>query len=81
MAFQSCLWPAVASIEPMQSVETQDICTTIRNSTDSSPSLFVPEVAYDLIVKPQIKLLKAPSLWCVELVKICHNCTTSVPSC
>jgi dynamin 1-like protein len=43
--------------------------------------MFVPEVAFDLLVKPQIKLLEPPSLRCVELVyeelmKICHNCTT-----
>jgi hypothetical protein len=31
------------------------------------PSLFVPEVAFDLLVKPQIKLLEPPSLRCVEL--------------
>lgn len=39
--------------------------------------------AFDLLVKPQIKLLEAPSLRCVELVyeelvKICHNCTSPV---
>ena len=59
------------------------IRTAIRNSTGPRPSLFVPEVAFDLLVKPQIKLLEAPSLRCVELVyeelvKICHNCTSVV---
>ena len=43
----------------------------------------MPEIAFDLLVKPQIKLLEAPSLRCVELVyeelvKICHNCTSAV---
>ena len=41
----------------------------------------MPEAAFDLLIKPQIKLLEAPSLRCVELVyeelvKICHNCTS-----
>jgi dynamin 1-like protein len=41
--------------------------------------LFVPELAFDLLVKPQIKLLEIPSQRCVELVyeeliKICHTC-------
>ena len=41
--------------------------------------MFVPELAFDLLVKPQIKLLLDPSQRCVELVyeelmKICHNC-------
>ncbi|KAF8270706.1 Dynamin central region-domain-containing protein [Lactarius quietus] len=62
--------------------DNQDIRTAIRNSTGPRPSLFVPEVAFDLLVKPQIKLLEAPSLRCVELVyeelvKICHNCTST----
>lgn len=43
------------------------------------PSLFVPEMAFDLLVKPQIKLLDVPAQRCVELVyeeliKICHTC-------
>ncbi|KAL0056618.1 Dynamin-related GTPase protein [Marasmius tenuissimus] len=44
------------------------------------PSLFIPKVAFELLVKPQITLLEKPSLRCVELVyeklvKICHNRT------
>ncbi|KAI9510555.1 dynamin protein dnm1 [Russula earlei] len=82
--FNDVFGHALASIEPTQSLENQDIRTAIRNSTGPRPSLFVPEVAFDLLVKPQIKLLEAPSLRCVELVyeelvKICHNCTSAVP--
>ncbi|CAG8546416.1 11428_t:CDS:10 [Acaulospora colombiana] len=60
-------------------LSVQDIRTAIRNSTGPRPSLFVPEIAFDLLVKPQIRLLESPSLRCVELVyeelmKICHNC-------
>jgi dynamin 1-like protein len=81
--FNDVFGHALASIEPTQSLENQDIRTAIRNSTGPRPSLFVPEVAFDLLVKPQIKLLEAPSLRCVELVyeelvKICHNCTSAV---
>jgi dynamin 1-like protein len=81
--FNDVFGHALASIEPTQSLENQDIRTAIRNSTGPRPSLFVPEVAFDLLVKPQIKLLEAPSLRCVELVyeelvKLCHNCTSAV---
>ncbi len=83
--FNDVFGNALANIDPTQSLENQDIRTAIRNSTGPRPSLFVPEVAFDLLVKPQIKLLEAPSLRCVELVyeelvKICHNCTSSVRS-
>ena len=69
--------------EGFYTTRTDFIRTAIRNSTGPRPSLFVPEVAFDLLVKPQIKLLEAPSLRCVELVyeelvKICHNCTSVV---
>ncbi|KAF8515920.1 Dynamin central region-domain-containing protein [Gautieria morchelliformis] len=79
--FNDVFGNALNSIDSTHNLDTQDIRTAIRNSTGPRPSLFVPEVAFDLLVKPQIKLLEAPSLRCVEmvyeeLVKICHNCTS-----
>ena len=81
--FNDVFGNALNSIDSTHNLDTQDIRTAIRNSTGPRPSLFVPEVAFDLLVKPQIKLLEAPSLRCVEmvyeeLVKICHNCTSQV---
>jgi dynamin 1-like protein len=80
--FNDIFGHALASIDSTQNLDNQDIRTAIRNSTGPRPSLFVPEIAFDLLVKPQIKLLEAPSLRCVELVyeelvKICHNCTSN----
>ncbi|KAJ7746740.1 Dynamin central region-domain-containing protein [Mycena maculata] len=80
--FNDIFGQALDSIDSTQNLENQDIRTAIRNSTGPRPSLFVPEIAFDLLVKPQIKLLEAPSLRCVELVyeelvKICHNCTST----
>lgn len=79
--FNDVFGHALASIDSTSNLDNQDIRTAIRNSTGPRPSLFVPEAAFDLLVKPQIKLLEAPSLRCVELVyeelvKICHNCTS-----
>ena len=70
---------SLESINPTANLSTADIRTAIRNSTGPRPSLFVPELAFDLLVKPQIYLLLEPSQRCVELVyeelmKICHNC-------
>ena len=81
--FNDVFGHALASIDATHNLDNQDIRTAIRNSTGPRPSLFVPEIAFDLLVKPQIKLLEAPSLRCVELVyeelvKICHNCTSAV---
>ncbi|EKM50730.1 uncharacterized protein PHACADRAFT_130199 [Phanerochaete carnosa HHB-10118-sp] len=80
--FNDVFGQALSSINGTHNLDNQDIRTAIRNSTGPRPSLFVPEIAFDLLVKPQIKLLEAPSLRCVELVyeelvKICHNCTSA----
>ncbi len=82
--FNDIFGHALSSIEPTHNLDDQDIRTAIpATRRDHGRVLFVPEVAFDLLVKPQIKLLEAPSLRCVELVyeelvKICHNCTSVV---
>lgn len=77
--FNSVFGHALDSIRPCANLTDGDIRTAIRNSTGPKCSLFVPEQAFDLLVRPQIKLLEAPSLRCVdlayeELSKICHTC-------
>ncbi|KAG0044773.1 Dynamin- GTPase protein [Gryganskiella cystojenkinii] len=77
--FNNVFGAALDSVNPCENLTVHDIRTAIRNSTGPRPSLFVPEIAFDLLVKPQIKLLESPSLRCVELayeelVKICHSC-------
>ncbi|KAF2707934.1 hypothetical protein K504DRAFT_447007 [Pleomassaria siparia CBS 279.74] len=77
--FNSVFGNSLELVDPTQNLSVIDIRTAIRNSTGPRPSLFVPELAFDLLVKPQIKLLEVPSQRCVELVyeeliKICHTC-------
>lgn len=81
--FNNVFGQALDTIAPCSNLSNHDIRTAIRNSTGPRPSLFVPEIAFDLLIKPQIKLLEPPSLKCVELVyeelmKICHNCGSKV---
>ncbi|PLW21487.1 hypothetical protein PCANC_04992 [Puccinia coronata f. sp. avenae] len=80
--FNEVFGQALQSLNPMENLNNMDIRTSIRNSTGTRSSLFIPEAAFDLLIKPQIKLLEPPGLRCVELVyeelmKICHNCTNS----
>jgi dynamin 1-like protein len=77
--FNSVFGNSLEQVDPTNNLSVLDIRTAIRNSTGPRPSLFVPELAFDLLVKPQIKLLEIPSQRCVELVyeeliKICHTC-------
>lgn len=81
--FNSVFGNSLETIDPTTNLSVSDIRTAIRNSTGPRPSLFVPELAFDLLVKPQIKLLEVPSQRCVELVyeeliKICHTCGSNV---
>ncbi|KAI7900160.1 Dynamin central region-domain-containing protein [Cokeromyces recurvatus] len=79
--FNNVFGQALDAIPACSNLTNHDIRTAIRNSTGPRPSLFVPELAFDLLVRPQIKLLETPSLRCVELVyeelmKVCHNSDT-----
>lgn len=76
--FNEVFGSLLALLNPTQNLAVKDIRTAIRNSLGPRPSLFVPELAFDLLVKPQIKLLEEPSRRCVELVyeelmKIVHS--------
>ncbi|KAG0243416.1 vacuolar protein sorting-associated protein 1 [Mortierella sp. GBA43] len=58
----------VKSIDPFDQVKDVDIRTILYNSSGSSPALFVGTIAFEVIIKQQIKRLEDPSLRCVNLV-------------
>lgn len=77
--FDQVFGGALTTIDPIHNLTVSDIRTAIRNSTGPRAALFVPEQAFDLLIKPQIQLLEPASQRCVQLVyeelmKICHNC-------
>ena len=59
---------ALKAIEPLEGLTRSDILHAISNAMGPRPALFVSEIAFELLVKKQIKLLLTPSLQCVELV-------------
>ncbi|KAI9267439.1 Dynamin central region-domain-containing protein [Sporodiniella umbellata] len=77
--FRAVFKNALDEIQPCADLTNDDIRTAMRNSTGPKGSLFVPELAFDLLVRPQIRMLEAPSLRCVrlayeELATICQTC-------
>ncbi|KAJ8006510.1 hypothetical protein DPEC_G00107990 [Dallia pectoralis] len=66
--FHETFGRTLESVDPLGGLNTMDILTAIRNATGPRPSLFVPEVSFELLVKKQVKRLEEPSLRCVELV-------------
>uniref|UniRef100_A0A3Q2WDB1 Dynamin-1-like protein n=1 Tax=Haplochromis burtoni TaxID=8153 RepID=A0A3Q2WDB1_HAPBU len=84
--FHETFGRTLESVDPLGGLSTIDILTAIRNATGPRPSLFVPEVSFELLVKKQVKRLEEPSLRCVELVheemqriiQHCSNYSTQV---
>ena len=58
----------MAGIDPFEYLTEQDIQTAIKNASAMSPSLFVPEGAFEVLVRQQISRLLEPSLDCAQLV-------------
>ncbi|CAI9737438.1 dynamin-1-like protein isoform X2 [Octopus vulgaris] len=79
--FHETFGRTLESVDPLGGLTTLDVLTAIRNATGPRPSLFVPEISFELLVKRQIRRLEEPSLRCVELVheemqRIIQHCGT-----
>ncbi|KAL1140227.1 hypothetical protein AAG570_000159 [Ranatra chinensis] len=67
------------NVDPLVGFNRVAIMTAMRNAAGAKPTLFVPEICFELLVKKQIKKLESPSMRCVELVyeemeRIIENC-------
>lgn len=81
--FHQTFAEALKIIEPLEGLSRSDILHAISNAMGPRPALFVPENAFEILVKKQIRLLLAPSLQCVELVyeelqRIIQYCLSSI---
>lgn len=66
--FHETFGRTLEGVDPLGGLSTRDVLTAIRNATGPRPSLFVPEISFELLVKRQVRRLEEPSLRCVELV-------------
>lgn len=55
-------------LDPFEGLDDEDIRTAIANANGTRPSLFVPEISFDLLVRRQIARLEQPALQCVDFV-------------
>lgn len=62
--FSKCL----KSLDPFDGLDDDDIRTAIANANGTRPALFVPEIAFDLLVRRQIARLEQPGLQCLDMV-------------
>lgn len=66
--FHQTFSKALNNIKPLEGLNRTDVLHAISNAMGPRPALFVSEMAFELLVKKQIRLLLQPSLQCVELV-------------
>ncbi|CAH1784568.1 unnamed protein product [Owenia fusiformis] len=79
--FHETFGRTLENVDPLGGLTQLDILTAIRNATGPRPALFVPEIAFELLVKRQIRRLEEPSIRCIELVheemqRIIQHCGT-----
>ena len=59
---------SLMSVAPFDGLTDEEIRTTITNANGTRPSLFVPEMSFDILVRRQISRLEQPGIQCVDLV-------------
>lgn len=75
--------PILSKMDACENLQEHDIRTAIRNAKGPRTSLFIPEAAFEMLVKKQVKMLEDPSLNCVdqvfeELKSIVDHCEKSL---
>jgi dynamin 1-like protein len=66
--FQEIFRKEITNIDPFDNLSDEDIRTAIKNSNGLKPSLFIPEAAFEVLIKQQINRFTTPSLMCVKKV-------------
>lgn len=77
--FSTVFEQRLSDLNPLSQLSMEDVRVAIRNSAGPRASLFVPEHAFDILIKPLIALFLAPAQQCVQLVyeelaKVSHSC-------
>ena len=66
--FSQIFIKSVNRLNPFEFLTDTDIRTAIRNANGLRKSLFLPEAAFETLLKSQILRLKLPSLECAHLI-------------
>lgn len=66
--FSNTLYNALDSLHPLKTLTDDDIRTCVKNASALTPSLFVEEKAFHILMRQQIARLQEPALQCAEQV-------------
>lgn len=66
--FSEIFAASLAMVGPFDGLTDDEVRTTITNAMGTRRALFVPEIAFDILVRRQISRLESPGIECVDLV-------------
>jgi dynamin 1-like protein len=66
--FNEVFRKTLSEIDPFRGVTDQDIRTAMMNAGGPRGNLFIPEHAFELLARTQIKMFEGPSLECTQVV-------------
>lgn len=66
--FHQIFVAGIEKIDPLQELNDQSIRTAVMNATGLGSSLFIPESAFEMLIKSQIPKLHDPSINCMNLI-------------
>ena len=58
----------ITAVDPFDKLTNEEILIVIKNTNGLKPSLFVPEAAFEVLIRQQIQRLQEPGLLCVKRV-------------
>jgi len=66
--FNDIFASSLMTVGPFDGLTDEEVRTTITNAMGTRRALFVPEIAFDILIRRQIARLESPGIECVDLV-------------
>ena len=66
--FNDIFSTSLMTVGPFDGLTDEEVRTTITNAMGTRRALFVPEIAFDILIRRQIARLESPGIECVDLV-------------
>ena len=66
--FNEIFCRTILTMDPFDNLSDDDIRTAIKNAKGLRPNLFVPEAAFEILVKQQIARIQSPAIQCLQMI-------------
>ncbi|KAF0852279.1 mitochondrial dynamin family protein [Andalucia godoyi] len=77
--FHGVFAPCLLALDPLDSLTATEVRAVVRNAKGARSTVFVPESAFEILIRQQIARLERPAQQCVDLVldelaAMCEHC-------